>query len=118
MPQLVDFFGKVVVTARRSRNTPTVAPNLRRSRFKNPSGGGEPCLAESRQGSGDLVDRLLSLSKNWMYESAVKEREYIRERVEKVSVKGVLEILPGFLLKKPNYNPVQAIDYLEERGGA
>jgi len=114
MPQLVDFFGKVVVTARRSRNTPTVEPNLRRSRFKNPSGGGEPCLDESRQGSGDLVDRLLSLSKNWMYASAVKEREFVMDRVGKVTVKGVLEILPGFLLKNRNYNPVQALDFLEE----
>ena len=114
MPQLVDFFGKVVVTARRSRNTPTVEPNLRRSRFKNPSGGGEPCLAESRQGSGDLVDQLLSLTTNLCFTDWKKEREFTMRRLDRITVKGVLEILPGFLLKKPNYHPVQAIDYLED----
>jgi hypothetical protein len=35
-------------------------------------------------------------------------------RLDRITVKGVLEILPGFLLKKPNYHPVQAIGYLED----
>jgi hypothetical protein len=48
-----------------------------------------------------------------MYESAVREREFVMKRVEKVTVKGVLENLPGFLLKNPNYNPAQALDHLE-----
>lgn len=111
MATIRGFFGDVVTT--KGNPTPAKIKESTRSRFKNPAGGGEPCSVADRQGDSDILDRLVTLSNNLVFRSVEMEKEYIGRRLQLVSKKSVLENLPGFLQKFPNYHPVQAIDELD-----
>lgn len=79
-----DIFGVPVSVKRRSRETPVVVAESVRARFKNPLGGGEPCPIEDRRGGGDVIDRLISLSKNKVFNSIKLEKEYIARRISEI----------------------------------
>jgi len=112
MPQIRDLFGNPIKVKRsRSADITNVNEDRGSTSSKNPSGNGEPCPVADRQ--GNFINRLLSLTKNKCFADVELERRWIECRIQKISKKGVLENLPGFLEKFPNYHPVQAIDKLD-----
>ena len=83
-----NLFGETVKVRRSREPEPVSVPASRRSRFRNPVGGGEPCPDESRQGGEpfsvtsrqgeyETVDQLLALTTNRMCADVALEREFV-----------------------------------------
>ena len=115
MPQLRDLFGAPVgVKSRRSRDAPVAKPKLERTRFKNPSGGGEPCLVENRKSNElEVIQLLYSLSRNKITNSLKSDYEIIARRISKIQDSNVIPKVIELLRQRPNYSVPQAIDLFD-----